>query len=130
MASAFDSGIECATGTYSMSNGPSLRRWPGHDLVQIDLRRAGLGQAPRLEEADGEARRVDRRPQARPQLDERADMVLVRVGDEDAEQVLALVLDEAQVRIDEIDAGQVSSPAKPMPQSTRIHCRRSAGPKP
>ena len=80
---------------------------PGRDLVEVDLRRAGLGQAAGLEKADGEPGRVDRRAQARPHLDERADMVLVRMGDEDAEQVLALLLDEAQVRIDEVDAGQM-----------------------
>ena len=28
-AIAFDSGMECATGTYSMSKGPSCRRLPG-----------------------------------------------------------------------------------------------------
>ena len=87
MASAFDSGIEWATGTYSMSNGPKAKRWPGAISLQRDLRRAGLGEPARLEEADGEAGRVDRRAEARPQLGERADMVLVRMGDDDAEEV-------------------------------------------
>ena len=52
-------------------------------------------------------RGVDGRAQARPHLDQRADMILVRMGDEDAEQILALLLDEAQIGIDDVDARQV-----------------------
>src|SRR3954451_25110118 len=75
--------------------------------MKIDLRRARLGQAPRLEEADREAGGVNRRAQTRPHLDEGADVILVRVGDEDAEKVLPFLLDEAEIGVDQIDAGQV-----------------------
>ena len=41
--------------------GPSARRWPGATSCSGDLGRARLGEPARLEKADGEARRVDRR---------------------------------------------------------------------
>ena len=37
MISAFDSGIECATETSSMSNGPSLKRLPSCTIVDRDV---------------------------------------------------------------------------------------------
>ena len=77
------------------------------DLDQLDFGRARLRQAPRLQEADGEAGGVDRDAQARPKVDQGPDMVLVGMGDEDAEEVLALAFEEAQVRHDDVDAGHV-----------------------
>jgi hypothetical protein len=87
--------------------GPELQALARLDLVQVDLRGVGLAEAAGFEQADGEARGIDRHLQAGPQLGQRADVVLVGVGDEDAQQIVALLLDEAQVRVDEIDAGQV-----------------------
>ena len=109
--------------------GRASRRCPGATSLSGTFGAPGSARR-RVSSSRREARRVDRRPQARPQLDERADMVLVRVGDDDAEQVLALLLDEAQIGQDEVDARQISSPAKPTPQSTRIHLRCPRGPKP
>ena len=39
-------------------------------------------------------------------------MILMGMGDEDAEKVVALLLDEAEIRIDEIDARKVLLAAK------------------
>ena len=55
------------------------------DDVDGDLRRAGFGEAARFGEARGEARRVDLNAEARPEIGERADMVLVRMGDDEAD---------------------------------------------
>src|SRR4029079_5657842 len=55
----------------------------------------------------GERRGVDRRLETRPQLDHGADMVLVRVRDDDAGEVGTVFLDEAHVRKDDVDAGIV-----------------------
>jgi len=60
------------------------------------------GQQPRRE-----WRRVDRYPQARPQLGERAEMVLVCMGEQDADQIRAFGLDEGDVRQDQVDAGEM-----------------------
>ena len=51
MISAFDSGIECAIETSSMSNGPTLKRPPSGNDVDRNLRRARLAGALGLEQA-------------------------------------------------------------------------------
>ena len=50
---------------------------------------------------------IDRHPEPRPQLDDGADVVLVRVGQHQAGKCAALLLDEAQVGQDHVDAGVV-----------------------
>ena len=77
-----------------------------HD-VDRDLRRAGLGQAPRLEQGRGERRGVKRHIEPRPQIDQRAHMVFVAVGEHEADDVAPLLDQIADVRQDQIDAGQV-----------------------
>ena len=72
-----------------------------------NLRRARLAEPARFGEAGGEGRRIDLDAEARPQLGQRADMVLVRMGDDDADEILLHLLDEADVGHDEIDARQV-----------------------
>src|SRR5208282_5341248 len=57
------------------------------DDLDRNLRRAGFAETARLGEAGGETRRVDGNAEARPQIGERADMVFVGVGDDDADQV-------------------------------------------
>src|SRR5262245_23216191 len=89
-----------------------LKPLTGRDLVQLDLGRTRFGEPAGLEKAEREAGRVDRRTQARPHLDERADMILMGVGNEDSEQVLPLLLDEAKIGIDQIDAGEMLLAAK------------------
>ena len=107
IASAELSGIEWATGTNSTSNGPISSRVARLDDPERNFRRARLAEPPRFGEPGGEGRRVDLDAEARPQLGKRADMILVRMGDDDADEILLHLLDEADVRHDEIDAGQV-----------------------
>ena len=59
------------------------------DDLDGNLGRAGLAQAARLGKAGGEARRVDRHAEPRPEFGERADMVLMRMGDDDADEVVS-----------------------------------------
>ena len=59
-----------------------------------------LGPQQRRRERCG----IDRCLEPRPQLDQRADMVLVRVRQDDAGQLDLLILDEPQIRQDHIDA--------------------------
>ncbi len=77
-----------------------------HD-VDRNLRRAGLGQPLGLEQGGRERRGVERHVEPRPQIDQRAHMILVAVGEDQADDVFALLDQIADVRQDEIDAGQM-----------------------
>ena len=77
------------------------------DDVDRDLGRARLGQAARLGEPGGEARHIDRRAEPRPQLGQRADVILVGMSDDNADQILLRFFDEGDVGHQQIDAGQV-----------------------
>ena len=74
-----------------MSNGPTLKREPSATSV------IGISGAPGSpcalggEQRRGERRRIDRHPQLRPQIEQRAVMVLVRVGEHDAGDVAPLL---------------------------------------
>ncbi len=85
---------------------PDLERLAGLVDGHRDLWRIRLALALGFEQAGGEGRHPDRRLEARPQLVQRAVMVLMRVGDDDAAQILDLLLDEADVGQHEVDAGQ------------------------
>ncbi len=77
-----------------------------HDIDR-DLRRAGLGQAPRLEQRRGKRRGVKRHVETRPQIDQRAHMVFMAVREHEADDVAPLLDQIADVGQDQIDAGQV-----------------------
>ena len=77
------------------------------DDPQRNLGRARLAEPARLGESGRKARHIDGRAKVRPKFGERADVVLVRMGDDDADQILLRLLDETEVRHDEIDARQV-----------------------
>ena len=64
--------------------------------LQGDLGRARLAEPARLDQSGRKARHIDGRAQVRPKLDKGADVVLVRVGDDDADQILLRLLDEAR----------------------------------
>ena len=66
-----------------------------------------LGEALGLEQRGGEGRGVDRHAQARPQVEDGAEMVLVRVGEHEGEKIVPLVEQTADVRHDQVDAGQI-----------------------
>ena len=82
---------------------PGIER---HD-VDGDLQRVAVLGELGFQHAGGERRGVDRRLEARPQLDDGADVVFVRVRDDDAGEVGAVLLDEAHVGEDDVDAGVV-----------------------
>ena len=75
-----------------------------HDVDRQLQAAAHLGEL-RAQHAGGERRRIDRRLEARPQLDHRPDVVLVRVRDQHAGEVGTVLLDEAHIGQDHVDAG-------------------------
>ena len=103
MASAVLSGIEWATEMNSTSNGPIYARSDGDDLDR-NLRRARFTEPPRLGQPGGEAGHIDRRAEARPKFGKRADVILVRVSNDDADEIAFDLLDEGEVGHDQIDA--------------------------
>ena len=85
---------------YSTSNGPTVNALARlHDvIVHRDLRRAGSLARLASSRPAVKGVGVDRHPQPRPQIEQRAEMILVGVGDDDAGEVRALLLDEARCR--------------------------------
>ena len=77
------------------------------DDVQRNLGRAWLAETASLGQPGRKPRHVDRRAEVRPELGERADVILVRMGDDDSDQIPLHLLDEAEVWHDKIDAGQL-----------------------
>ena len=59
-----------------------------HD-VDRDFRRARLALPLGLQQRRRERRRIDRHVEPRPQIDDRAEMVLVGVGEDEAERCFA-----------------------------------------
>ena len=98
------SGIECDSATKLTRNGPELDASAALDDVELDL----AGQPLLLELAGdqpgGERRREQRRLQLLGEIGQRADMVLVAVGQDDPGEPLLLVLDELEIGQDEVDA--------------------------
>ena len=107
IASACDSGIECATGMNSTLNGPRSMRPPDGTTVTGIF--GGLRSEAHLasNRAALNLRRVDRAFQLRPQIDDGAEMILMGVRQHEADQILALLLQEADVRHDQVDARQM-----------------------
>ena len=82
------------------------RQRPAHrDDVELDLLVDALLDQLAADEAGGERRRVQRHAEVGGEIGDRADMVLVAMRQDDAEQVVAPLLDERQVGQDQVDAG-------------------------
>ncbi len=107
IASEWDSGIEWVTLIYSISKGPRVKRLPGLHLGDRNHVGAGLARRLGMKQTGREGAGIDRHAQARPEIEQRAEMVLVGMGDDDAFEVLALFLEEGDVREDDVDARQV-----------------------
>ena len=90
-----------------------------HDVQLHLIEQLHLGQLA-AQHRGGERRGIDRAAQLRPQPGHRADMVLVRVGDDQAHQLVAAIGDVAGVGIITSTSG-CAAPPKPMPQSTASH---------
>ena len=71
-----------------------------------NLRRTRLRQPLGLEQGRCERRGIERHFQPRPQIDQRADMILVAVRDHQPDDVFSLLDEKADVRQDQVDAGQ------------------------
>ncbi len=98
------SGIEWVRVIRVSSNGPRLMVPLSGTSVMLDLvQQAGLAQLLAQQEG-GEGRGVERRLEPRPQPGDGADMVLVGVGQHDAEDVVGVLLDEGRVGQDDLDA--------------------------
>src|ERR1700751_440109 len=76
------------------------------DDVHRDLGRTRLALQLGLQQRGGKRCGVDRQLEPRPQVEQRAEMILVRVGEHEAENIASLLHQIADVRHDEIDAGQ------------------------
>jgi hypothetical protein len=84
--------------------GAELDRAAERNLGDIDLAEdAGLAQLLAQQEG-GEGRGVDGRLQPRPEPGHRADVVLMGVGQHDAENAVGIGLDELGIRQDDLDA--------------------------
>ena len=75
------------------------------DHAQVDLGGDALLLELAANQPGGERRRVERHAEIGGKIGDRADMVLVAVGQDDAEQVLPPPLDEVEVGQHEVDAG-------------------------
>ncbi len=76
----------------------------GRRHVHGNFRRAGLGRAPGFEQGGGKRRGVDGNVEFRPQVDQRAHMIFVGMRQHQADEVLPLFDEIADVRQDKIDA--------------------------
>ena len=63
-----------------------------------DFRRARLREATRLRQAGGKSRHVHGDAQTRPEFRQRPNMILVRMRDDKADEVLLRLLDKGEVR--------------------------------
>ena len=77
-----------------------------HDIDR-NFRSAALALPLGFEQRGRERRRVDRQLEPWPQIDESAEMVLMRVGEHDAEDVAAFFDQETDVGQDQVDARQL-----------------------
>ena len=100
------SGIECAIRTNSSRNGPICDRL----ALGIDLAQLGRVQQPvlvelRLDQPERQPRRPDlRHPHLAHEVRERADVVLVRMREDDGADVGLALGEVGEVRQDEVDA--------------------------
>src|SRR5262249_3887205 len=85
---------------------PNREARPDLDYRYGNLGSARLLPAFGLDQCRRERRRIDRHSKPRPQIQQRSEMVLVRVGQHDAKQVAPLTLEEGNIGQDRIDAGK------------------------
>ena len=106
MITAEGSGIEWDMLTSSMSNGPMVKRCPErHDMKRKVREKPGLAEF-RLQHRGGEGRRIDgHAAKPWPKIGHGAEMILMRMGEEQGLQVRALSLEEADIGKDHVDAG-------------------------
>ena len=111
----------------STPNGPITTFSPRPTIFNGILGAPRLAEPTRLDEFRREARQVDGRAQVRPKLHQGTDVILMRVGDDDPDQILFRLFDEFEIGMMRSTPGK-SSPAKPTPRSTISHRRAFTGP--
>ncbi len=84
--------------------GPDFEAAAELDLIDGELQAAALLVELGAKHAGREARSIDRRPQPGPKIDDRADVVLMSVRDDDAIERRTLLLDEANIGQDDVHA--------------------------
>src|SRR5436309_3231806 len=77
-----------------------------HD-VHRDVGRARLAFPLRLQQRRGKLRRVEGNLEPRPQIDQRAEMIFMRMREHEAEKIVALLDEITNIGQDEIDPGQI-----------------------
>ena len=75
--------------------------------VDRDIRRARLAPPFGFEQRGGERGPIDRDPQSWPKINERAKMILMRMGQHDTQNISALLDEVADIGKNEVDAGKV-----------------------
>ena len=75
--------------------------------THVDLRRTGLGFAFRFDQRRRERRCIHRHVEPRPQIEQGAEMILVRMGQHDAGKMLALLNNVRDIGQDQVDTRQI-----------------------
>ncbi len=81
--------------------------------------RVALGLALGFEQGGREFRRIDRAFQLRPEIDDGAEMIFMRVRQHQPDQVLALLLQKSDVGHDQVDTGKMLFVAEGDPEIDR-----------
>ncbi len=106
MASSTQLTMECVTWMNSMENGPSVELAAGLHFVELrGIEHLVLFEAA-LDQGQREGGAVDRDVHLRQQERDAADVVFVAVGENQAADVLAILLEVGEVGRDDVDAQQ------------------------
>ena len=103
ISSPLPSGIECDSATKLTRNGPSSTVPPRSTMLSLHPAREPLFLELSGDQPGGERSGEQRRFEIVGKIGQRADMVLVPVGQDNPREPLLLVLDELQIGQDEID---------------------------
>jgi hypothetical protein len=79
------------------------------DDLDRHVRRARLREAACVQQSGGETRRINRAAQTRPERGDGADVILMRMGHDQAEQIFFILFDEGGIGQDQIDARHVGA---------------------
>ena len=82
-----------------------------HDLDR-NARRAGFRQPPGFKQVRAELRHVDGTAEARPEIDQRAVMILMNMGDDDRLEIALHTFGKADIGHDEVDAWRIRPPER------------------
>ena len=108
IATAMPSGIECVTRRNRIENGPAVGTFAGGDDVQVGPVGDPVLLELALQQLEREGRAVDRQMvELAEQVRQRADVVLVAVGEHDRFDAVDVLAHVVEVRQHQVDAGHV-----------------------